>query len=321
MVLKKRFQTLAIVGNGFDLNHGYKSDYKNFVENTDSPALDKFRAYCEGENITSWYLFEENIRVLTEKFFLSSMTEEADFEDNRRKVQELADIFREIHVLLRNYLTRETTGRPVVKKPGVERYLNDGTIAINFNYSKTVEAYTKNVVYVHGSLEEEDIILGYDYRDEPCLAQYEDMRWGKSICRESLAFRRYLKKRRYRVNGKKYRALADGLESYHHWENSGRGLEEEVKKFIPKYRRIDAFLKKYRKHLGAPKIRYKEIKTIVVLGHGIEADRVFLREIVEKCDHVKKIVIYRYEGETDESYNKKASFFYPYCREIEQACY
>lgn len=301
-----------------------KSPYirESFIENTNSPYLDKFKTYCSNENINTWYLFEENIRILTEKFFLKSMTEDCDFDKNRIEVQELTDIFHEIHILLKNYLLQETKSKAVITKPNIEKYLNNNTIAINFNYSKTVEAYTKNIIYVHGSLEENDILLGYDYRDEPCLAQYEDMRWSKSLCRESLAFRRYLlKKKKYDANGNKYKTLVDGLEAYHHWENTGRGIDDEVKEFIPKYKKIHVFLKKYRKHLGLPKIPYNKIKTIVVLGHGIEADRKFLEEIITKCVNLTKVVIYKHGEENDESYNKKVSFFAPYCKNIEPINY
>ena len=35
--------TLAIIGNGFDIAHGYKTDYRSFVDNTKDEALDTFK--------------------------------------------------------------------------------------------------------------------------------------------------------------------------------------------------------------------------------------------------------------------------------------
>ena len=313
---------MAIVGNGFDLNHGYKSDYKSFIENTVSPYLDKFKTYCDNENITTWYLFEESIRILTEELFFKSVTGGCNFDENRNEVQELADVFQEIHILLKNYLLNEIKSKKVTKKPCVEKYLNDNSIAINFNYSNTVEAYTKNVIYVHGSLEENDILLGYDYRDEACYAQYEDIRWSKSICRESLAFRRFLlKKKKYDVNNPKYKMLVDGLEKYHQLENTGKGLDDEVKIFIPEFQKVHAFLKKYRKSSVIPEICYSKIKTIAVLGHGIKADKKYLDEIISRCVNLTEVVIYRYRKESNESFNEKVSFFAPYCKNIKQVNY
>lgn len=80
-------------------------------------------------------------------------------------------------------------------------------------------------------------------------------------------------------------------------------------------------MRDYRKGGDIPKINYGKISTIVVLGHGIEADRVFLEKIVKKCSHLKKVVIFRYAGESDSSYNAKADFFKPYCKRIRSVMY
>lgn len=318
----KRPRTLAIIGNGFDLNHGYLTDYKSFAKSTNDPDLQKFKEFCDIEDIETWYLFEENIRILSEKLFLKSMSENADFEDNRREVKELARIFKRIHVLLKEYLARETASRPLVMKSCIAKHLNRNTVAINFNYTATAEAYTKNIIYVHGSLKEENILLGYDYRDEPCLAQFEDMQWSKDICRETLAFRRhFLSKKKYASDDAKYEALLSGLQAYQHWENTGRGIDDEVKTFIPEYDTVHRFLSKHRQRFPIPKLNYKKIKTLVVLGHGIEADKKFLNEIAGKCTTLETVVIYRHEGEDANSFNAKVSFFAPYCSQIEQIDY
>lgn len=319
--MREKCNTLAIIGNGFDMSHGYNTDYRTFTEKTNNLYLDIFRSYCEKENeITTWHLFEENIRILTEKMFLQSMTEECDYDSNRKEVEELKTSFQEIHRLLIEYLKSETS-KKMTKNPNIEQYLNSQTIAINFNYTKTAEVYTKHIIYVHGSLEEQDILLGYDYRDEPCLAQYEDMRWSKTICRESLAFRRFInKKLKIAKNHKKYKTLTSSLQTYQHWENSGRGLEEEIKKTIPSYKLIDKFIKVYRKQV-IPNIDYGNIQTFVVLGHGIEADKEFLKEIISSCDNLKKVIIYRYNRESDDEFVKKEVFFRPYCDNIQVVKY
>ena len=60
--LKKQYGTLAIIGNGFDLAHGYKTSYEAFSENTNAESLKKFKSYCDNESeIETWYNFEENI--------------------------------------------------------------------------------------------------------------------------------------------------------------------------------------------------------------------------------------------------------------------
>lgn len=319
-LFRKRYKTLAIIGNGFDLNHGYRTDYKTFAANTQHPSLTRFKDYCDTERIETWYSFEENIRILSERFFLRSMSEYCDFDDNRQEVRELTEVFRDIHDLLSRYLASEIATKPLEKKPCIEKYLDENTVAINFNYTDTAEVYTPHVWYVHGSLKENDILLGYDFREEPCLAQYEDMCWSKALCRESLAFRRHALKW-LKPESKRYQKLLSGLNDYHHWENTGRGLDEEVRRVIPYCNIIERFLKKYRKRLELPNVRFSEIETLVVLGHGIEADKVFLKSLVEKCNNLKKVILYRYNGESDDSIYTKTEFFRPHCEDIEQIDY
>lgn len=309
--------TLALIGNGFDMAHGYKTDYYSFVDQTNDPNLDYFRSLCEKEHsITTWYSLEDSIRILTEKLFLQSYTEECDYESNRKEAERLRTAFQNIHVLLLQYLEKETSRKPVEKLASVERYLT-GSNAINFNYTKVAQAYTKKVIYVHGSLEERDILLGYDFRPETCLAEYVDLCWSKKICREQLAFRRFLRENR-RHNDQ---ILYSGLEAYQQWENSGRGIEEEVMSFIPEYHRVDRILRRIRKHGEIPSFNYRRVKTIVVMGHGIKSDQVFLQKIVSACTRLERIVLFRYNGETDESFNAKVDFFRPYCDEIQTVYY
>ena len=320
---KKTYRTLAIIGNGFDIAHNYATLYRSFVDVTSSESLDIFKEYCDKDDtITTWYSFEENINQLTQELFLQSMSEDHDYEIVRQDRSRLRDAFADIHNLLIRYLRQETESKPVIRLPSVKKYLKRKTMAISFNYTKVAAAYACDVFYAHGSLSENDILLGYDYRDEACLAEYEDMRWGKNICREALAFRRYLKYDLHLLpDSAEHSERIAGLEAYQHYENSGRGIDDEVESFIPHYQFVDQFLKNYRKQNGIPNINYSKIDTLVVLGHGIEADRVFLERIIKKCTHLKKVVIFRYAGESDDSFNSKANFFRPYCKRIRSIMY
>ena len=306
----KRYTALAIIGNGFDMAHGYNTDYKSFVEKTSDPNLDLFRSYCENEDsITTWYLFEENIKILTEKMFSRAICYDGCNFSGKDK---LRTIFKEIHNLLIQHLKNELLSKPIIKMPNIEKYLNSKTKVINFNYTKIAEEYTKNIFYVHGSLEENDIILGYDYRSEPCLFQYEDMCWSKTLCRKSLAFRRFLR-RKGDLNSEKNKRLISSFESYQISENSSKGFDE---KSIPEYKSLGKIMKKHRRQYDIPNINYKRISTIIVMGHGIEADQVFLKNIISKCTNLTEVIIFRYIGEDDISIKKKMYFFESYCKNI-----
>ena len=320
---KRRNHTLAIIGNGFDRAHGYNTDYLSFVSATSSPSLDVFKAYCDDHHgITTWHSFEDNINLLTDKFLQESHAEDYDYFAVQKKIDNLNDIFQDIHALLIQYLRTEIKRKPVKKLSSVKRYLNHKAKVITFNYTNVAEAYTKNVFHAHGSLKENDILLGYDYRGEPCLASYRDMCWGKIICREALAFRRYLRDElRVDPNSSRYTELTSDFKKYQSYANSGRGIDDEVAAAIPNFDLIDQFIHRYQRSGAIPQFDYSKFKTIVVLGHGIEADRVFLSTILEKCTSVEEIIIFRYNGEEDASVNTKADFFKPYCNNIRSIQY
>ncbi len=287
-----------------------------------SPILDRFKKYCDDEHsISTWYDFENNISILTQKLFLQSYAEDQNYDESRNKVKELSDLFSGISNLLITYLKNEISSKPFEQKDSIKKNLDSETIAINFNYTDTANKYIKHVINIHGSLEENDIILGYDYRDEPCLAQYEDMCWSKTFCREDLALRRFLRKRNRFISSRKQKALITSLESYHHWENTGRGIDDEIQKCIPSYHFINRFISKQRRKSQIDKINYSKIDTIIILGHGIEADRVLIDNILSKCSALNEVLIYRYEGESDEEFARKKDFFKPHCENITEEYY
>lgn len=87
------------------------------------------------------------------------------------------------------------------------------------------------------------------------------------------------------------------------------------------YNIIHSFITKYRRKNIIPHLKHKRIKTLVVLGHGIESDKVFLKSIIEKCINIEKIIIYRYANESDINFNRKCSFFKTYCDNIVEIYY
>lgn len=316
-----KFETLAIVGNGFDLAHNYKTDYESFSNKTIHPSLKYFKDLCEAErSITTWHSFEENIKILTEKLFQKNYVEGCDYDEINLEVKKLKEVFENIHDLLIEYLKNETSTKPLVIIDSIKRVVGSNTIAFNFNYTSTIEKYMENVIYIHGSLKENDILLGYDYRDEPCLANYQDVYWSKRICRENLAFRRFLKNSQNNIHKSKHDVFLECLEIYQTYANSGRGLDDEIGQEVYEFKQAKDIMNIVKEN-DYPEVSYKEIKTIVILGHGIEADKVYLDGLLQKCPNIEKIIIFRYDKESDESFNKKISFFKPYCKTIESAKY
>ncbi len=312
--MKKRQNTLVIIGNGFDIAHKLETQYSDFIKHTSDNALDRFKELCKySDSIRTWYDFENNISILTEKLFLESMGE-GDYFENRKDAKELYDIFKRIHRLMTNYLSTAER-KPIQLQQSIARYLNSKAVAINFNYTSTAERYTKNVYHVHGSLAEDDILLGYDYRDEACLAGFEDMCWQKSFCREGLALRRMLRKVGIKDKSKLFKRLESSLSGYQAASVSGRGIDTHPRGYIKDYDIITLFYKLYRR-FAVLDIDYSSIDRIVVMGHGIEADKTYLESIFENCNSLKEVVLFKYEGEPKEEYIRKAEFLINYCERL-----
>lgn len=240
---KRKYRSLAILGNGFDLAHGYKTTYDDFVTNTKNTDLEKFQKLCEDEKIKTWYDFEKNVSIMSLNLYQKNFTDDADYDEVSNNLQQLNKVFMNIHSLLLNYLKSETGRISVRKLKNIKKYINKRTKVINFNYTEVAEAYSKDIFYVHGSINENNIILGYDYRDEPCLISMEYMYWFKKYRRELMAFKRYLQTEKcMTAESLEYKSLVENFEKYQMHANSGRGIDEELELEIVGFEQIDDFI-------------------------------------------------------------------------------
>ena len=317
LLTNKKYNTLTIIGNGFDLAHGYKTTFAEFVKNTSNTDLDIFRQFCVDEHITTWHTFEENVKLITINLWKKNFVDGCDFDEISNKIEQLNQVFSNIHDLLLKFLKMETNRFPVQKKRNVKKCINAKTKVVNFNYTKVADVYTKNIFYVHGSIAEDNIVLGYDYRDEPCLIGMEYMCWYKKFRRELLAFKRYLESEELLVSSEaNYKILVENFEKYQMYANSGRGIDEEVENEIKDFDKINDFICNKCESIIFPNIDYKNIRTVIIMGHGLESDEEFLKEMLQKLTKLKKVIIFRYDGENDISFNKKIKFFKQFCKKI-----
>lgn len=104
---------------------------------------------------------------------------------------------------------------------------------------------------------------------------------------------------------------------YQSCELSGRGIDDEVERNIPNYTFVKTFIDNHREHHTIPNIDYKAINTIVVLGHGIEADKVYLDSIIKECTNLKQIVLFTFENESKDDLDRKIKFLKDYCPTID----
>lgn len=313
--MQSNYTTLAIIGNGFDLAHGYDTTYRSFVDRTQSEVLDEFRQMCDNEGITTWYDFENNIKELSLNLYQKAVMGSDAPEAYDTMIARANDVFKKLHDLLAAYLKAETMKQYVRKLRSIRRFISRHTILINFNYTSTPEAYSGDVFYVHGSLAEDNILLGYDYRDEPCLIGMDFMYWSKKYRRELMAFQRHIKADGS-LSAERIANLSDNFEHYQDCANAPRGIDEELQAEIGDFEFIDSFVQNDAPHMIYTDIDYSKIKKVAVMGHGIEADREFLALLLGSCTNLKKIILYTYSGEPQTSIAQKISFLQPFCKKL-----
>ena len=114
--------------------------------------MEHFKSCCENEqDITTWYLFEENIRILTGKLYERNFIDGCDYDSNRKELEHLRKVFQEIHNLLISYLEKEISKKPIETKDSIKQFVDKNAAVFNFNYTQTAESYTENIWYIHGS--------------------------------------------------------------------------------------------------------------------------------------------------------------------------
>lgn len=312
---------IAIIGNGFDMAHGLKTGYNDFIDAQDKDTFAEYKAFLEKYcgNTDGWSSFEERINELTYRCYHCSFDDSQSCDDVFRDVEKINALFADLHRYLSDYLVETVTKGKATKRFSVSWAMRGNIPAISFNYTDTAERYTNRVFYVHGSLKEEEIVLGYDFRDEPCLMTADMMYWSKYLCRERLAFSRYLKEQLHiSLSDTTYRECMQDISKMQDLKNSGRGFEEEDWATFHHPDTIRSF------YAGNPcaysdaftAVDLSTIKKIVVLGHGLSADQHYLKDILSRCPKLKKVVIFAYSGETEGSLNAKKAFFQPYCKKV-----
>lgn len=174
-------KTIFIVGNGFDLAHGLKTSYVDFIEdwNHTSPSNSNFH-YLLNDNIK-----ENNKWSDIEHFYFTLLNnyDDSDFFNENfgflsyDSSSELNKEFEAVKLKLEEYLLEEQKKfAPIeVYKDLFEKLNDEESLILNFNYTNTVKQYLNNIannqiqhIYFHGELENENnpIIFGYAATDQ-----------------------------------------------------------------------------------------------------------------------------------------------------------
>lgn len=322
---------LIIIGNGFDIAHKYKTSYKNFIDNSAFSVLEKFKdtakKYCNQELLTGscWYEFEKMIGIITLRLFEQFQEDffgakEEEMGNIRKKylyeVSKMNHMFEILNIKLKEYLEIATSCRQDYKIQSISDEISDDIKIISFNYTNTAERYSKNIYYIHSSLNEGDIILGYPLREDPCMIFPEATLYEKRQLREHLAFVRFLKKSSINISESDREDLLNEMRRQISSLHSNRGeydinenMNEIIEEYIYKNNESSAEI-----DLG---ISPQDIEEVVVIGHSLKADEDIIYEWIGEMQKLKKIKIFVYEGEPAIEIKAKKDFFKKYDFDIE----
>lgn len=326
-------KTLVIIGNGFDINHGYKTSAKHFQSNLDASEYRIFEEKHLSMDWSAkgtpewWSQYEQRvgeafvtIRIADDRLDIDSSTYTwGSFLDYANETYD--HLASQITEYLRQEYANNSIASTTINSNLLQLLCHPNKIvAISFNHTETAKRYGIEVYHIHGSLLEDNIVMGFDhvgdmrdYRqgDISDVDEWPLIRRNKRYQRILMEFKRYCKRKDYDS-----KEITDGLEMLERYlDNRDVSLSGEPLSVVPNdfsLKLVLSFLKETKIDLDnglIPFIPYLDIKRIVILGHSLDADQRLLDEILSKCRYVRKVTIFRHEKETDDEWNKKVAYF------------
>jgi hypothetical protein len=193
----------------------------------------------------------------------------------------------------------------------VKKEITESTYVISFNYTDTVKLYTSNYFFVHGSIEKDkSIILGFARGEIPDLCSGEYIIFLKDQKKEELNYLGFLRQKGCENIKEQLNEFLPHIKCMF----SGKGGYD----FPPKYKatgegydtsNASPLLREYAEEndfYPAVGIReYDDVEEVVIMGHGLEADKNFIKSLLVGLHLLKKIKLFIYEGEPKKEIDRK----------------
>lgn len=184
---------LVIIGNGFDLCHDLKTNYKDFLESKYcSDKLKKGLSEIENYVKTKQTKGNEGINLWTDMEYMYYQAMVSIDEEDFAKVENFNRIIEEFKMEFIQYLDNYLQYDKVKKYNDLQLLLNEADWILDFNYTNTIEAVygisdPKKHIKVHGSVKDNYIVLGfpntYSSYNDPLKKFIEELNGDKTICR------------------------------------------------------------------------------------------------------------------------------------------
>lgn len=165
--IERNYDTVIIIGNGFDLNQELRTGYNHFIdsdffkkhENINGNIL--FRHLKQQQNIQNWIDLENELKVVASKGHDKNLL---------KKQFELlsSNLYKYIESIKLQYILKETHSYNLIN-----HILDKEYIIFDFNYTNTVstilqdfglhsDSFNSRLIKIHGSIEEKNILIGVE---------------------------------------------------------------------------------------------------------------------------------------------------------------
>ena len=170
------YKNLYIIGNGFDLHHGVRCDFEDFMKwlkkNDKSLFTDLTQVYDDAENNNWWRDFENSLAQLNINYYANkkgnlddpeyikdgSIEEKTEYA-SQRVIEEFGKIKDSLRNDFQNWLSMAYENCFKNKKI---QFPNEDSIFLTFNYNKTLEDIygidAKRIYHIHGVIDDKDSI-------------------------------------------------------------------------------------------------------------------------------------------------------------------
>ena len=202
------YKNLYIIGNGFDLHHGVRCDFEDFMKwlkkNDKSLFTDLTQVYDDAENNNWWRDFENSLAQLNINYYANkkgnlydpeyikdgSIEEKTEYA-SQRVIEEFGKIKDSLRNDFQNWLSMAYENCFKNKKI---QFPNEDSIFLTFNYTKTLEDIyeidAKHIYHIHGVIDDKDSMvfghgLGVEELDNMLKSQEPriDEVWNKNLNR------------------------------------------------------------------------------------------------------------------------------------------
>ena len=168
------YKNLYIIGNGFDLHHGVRCDFEDFMKwlkkNDKSLFTDLTQVYDDAENNNWWRDFENSLAQLNINYYANkkgnlydpeyikdgSIEEKTEYA-SQRVIEEFGKIKDSLRNDFQNWLSMAYENCFKNKKI---QFPNEDSIFLTFNYTKTLEDIyeidAKRIYHIHGVIDDKD---------------------------------------------------------------------------------------------------------------------------------------------------------------------